>query len=218
MKARSKTYEKQTSLLLNVLREIPDDSIALKGGTAINFFYRDAPRLSVDIDLTFLPILPREDSYKAINGYLKKCKNHLESLNWRIQVNRKLEGITKEIKNAFIFYLLSSRKPYFESLDNREHDISSDFFEQFSGMTSREMMLDELSGVFRNLKNAVKQSIEADDLKFLKSTLDLQPNWNLVAIKELENFPSVKWRMLNVKKMTARKRRIEIEKLEKWFG
>ena len=33
---------------------------ALKGGTAINLFIRDVPRLSVDIDLTYLPLEPRE--------------------------------------------------------------------------------------------------------------------------------------------------------------
>ena len=33
---------------------------ALKGGTAINLFVRDLPRLSVDIDLTYLPVEPRD--------------------------------------------------------------------------------------------------------------------------------------------------------------
>ncbi|MEA3160931.1 MAG: hypothetical protein QOD95_2479, partial [Gammaproteobacteria bacterium] len=30
-----------------------DDTFALKGGTAINLFTRDMPRLSVDLDLVF---------------------------------------------------------------------------------------------------------------------------------------------------------------------
>jgi len=30
-----------------------DDTFALKGGTAINLFMRDMPRLSVDLDLIF---------------------------------------------------------------------------------------------------------------------------------------------------------------------
>ncbi|WP_373683252.1 MULTISPECIES: nucleotidyl transferase AbiEii/AbiGii toxin family protein [Rhizobium] len=34
----------------------------MKGGTAINLFYRDFPRLSVDIDLTYLPLKPRDES------------------------------------------------------------------------------------------------------------------------------------------------------------
>ncbi len=53
-------YKKQVELLLDVLpaiNEIP--SFALKGGTAINLFIQNMPRLSVDIDLTYLPIEPR---------------------------------------------------------------------------------------------------------------------------------------------------------------
>jgi hypothetical protein len=45
-----------------------DDTFALKGGTAINLFVRDMPRLSVDLDLV-LPYhtLPREPALKRIN-------------------------------------------------------------------------------------------------------------------------------------------------------
>ena len=33
-----------------------EKAFALKGGTAINLFIRNMPRLSVDIDLTYLPV------------------------------------------------------------------------------------------------------------------------------------------------------------------
>ncbi len=40
-----------------------DDTFALKGGTAINLFIRDMPRLSVDLDLAFPDYtLPREQA------------------------------------------------------------------------------------------------------------------------------------------------------------
>jgi len=46
-----------------MLRSLPhvaaEDCFALKGGTAINLFWRDLPRLSVDIDLTYVPVEPR---------------------------------------------------------------------------------------------------------------------------------------------------------------
>ena len=46
-------YLAQVRLLLTVLPEIArETAFALKGGTAINLFYRDLPRLSVDLDLT----------------------------------------------------------------------------------------------------------------------------------------------------------------------
>jgi len=51
-------HRDQVSLLLRVLPIIArEEAFALKGGTAINLFVRDLPRLSVDIDLTFLPLV-----------------------------------------------------------------------------------------------------------------------------------------------------------------
>ena len=47
-------YVAQVRLLLSTLQDIANETVfALKGGTAINLFYRDMPRLSVDIDLTY---------------------------------------------------------------------------------------------------------------------------------------------------------------------
>jgi predicted nucleotidyltransferase component of viral defense system len=48
-------YRAQVDLLLSILPHVAkEDGLALKGGTAINLFVRDMPRLSVDIDLTYL--------------------------------------------------------------------------------------------------------------------------------------------------------------------
>ena len=48
-------YRAQVDLLLSILPHVAkENSLALKGGTAINLFVRDMPRLSVDIDLTYL--------------------------------------------------------------------------------------------------------------------------------------------------------------------
>jgi len=46
-------YVAQVRLLVEVFPDIAEESaFALKGGTAINLFYRDMPRLSVDGDIT----------------------------------------------------------------------------------------------------------------------------------------------------------------------
>jgi predicted nucleotidyltransferase component of viral defense system len=45
-----------------------DDTFALKGGTAINLFVRDMPRLSVDLDLIFSDhTLPRKEALARID-------------------------------------------------------------------------------------------------------------------------------------------------------
>jgi len=50
-------YFKQAQLMLRVIPHVAAETcFALKGGTAINLFLRDMPRLSVDIDLTYLRI------------------------------------------------------------------------------------------------------------------------------------------------------------------
>lgn len=65
-------YRKQVDLLLRVLPFVSKEGcFALKGGTAINLFVRDMPRLSIDIDLTYVPIRSREESLAAIDTSLK---------------------------------------------------------------------------------------------------------------------------------------------------
>jgi predicted nucleotidyltransferase component of viral defense system len=56
-----------------------DKYFALKGGTAINLFVRDMPRLSVDIDLMYLPIEPRDESLSNIAKIFEDMSNIIES-------------------------------------------------------------------------------------------------------------------------------------------
>lgn len=66
-------YEQQVRLLLEVLPIINRyPQFALKGGTAINLFVRNFPRLSVDIDLAYLPVASRSDSVADINNTLRQ--------------------------------------------------------------------------------------------------------------------------------------------------
>src|SRR5438876_7134238 len=58
--AASEQYRRQAALLVRTFPLVATETcFALKGGTAINLFVRDMPRLSVDIDLTYLPVEPR---------------------------------------------------------------------------------------------------------------------------------------------------------------
>lgn len=54
---KKEMYEKQVRLLLQILPEVAkEEAFAIHGGTCINLFARDMPRLSVDIDLTYTRI------------------------------------------------------------------------------------------------------------------------------------------------------------------
>jgi predicted nucleotidyltransferase component of viral defense system len=72
-------YEAQAQLLVRVLPFVATETcFALKGGTAINLFVRDMPRLSVDIDLTYLPIAERAPSLQAIAAALSRIRERIE--------------------------------------------------------------------------------------------------------------------------------------------
>jgi predicted nucleotidyltransferase component of viral defense system len=69
----SEVYRRQVALLMRTLPLIANEEcFALKGGTAINLFVRNMPRLSVDIDLTYLPVHPRDASLAAIDAAMKR--------------------------------------------------------------------------------------------------------------------------------------------------
>ena len=79
-------YAAQVALLVRLLPIIYETKavFALKGGTAINLFYRDLPRLSVDIDLTYLPVQERQASLTQIDETLTSI---MEDIN-------KVRGLT----------------------------------------------------------------------------------------------------------------------------
>ena len=67
------SYRSQAALLTRILPFIAEEAcFALKGGTAINLFMRNMPRLSVDIDLAYVPVAPRGESLAAIEAALKR--------------------------------------------------------------------------------------------------------------------------------------------------
>lgn len=74
----SDIYHRQVSLLIQTLPFVATEPhFALKGGTAINLFIRDMPRLSVDIDLTYLPVEDRHISLQGIDTALNRIADQI---------------------------------------------------------------------------------------------------------------------------------------------
>lgn len=66
-------YQRQVRLLMRLLPIVArEDCFALKGGTAINLFVRDLPRLSVDIDLMYLPMHGRKQALTEIDTAMQR--------------------------------------------------------------------------------------------------------------------------------------------------
>ena len=86
-------YLAQVRLLLRVLPEVAQETtFALKGGTAINLFYRDLPRLSVDVDLTWLPISDRASAHREIDDALNRITAAIGSRYSRYDARRLAGG------------------------------------------------------------------------------------------------------------------------------
>jgi predicted nucleotidyltransferase component of viral defense system len=94
----NRAYQKQVGLLLGVLPEVAKENcFALHGGTAINLFARNMPRLSVDIDLTYTEIAAREPTLAAINEALARIQSRIEKLRPSIRVQHKREKCKLQI-------------------------------------------------------------------------------------------------------------------------
>lgn len=293
-------YEAQVRLLIRCLPEIGRHlCFALKGGTAINLFVRDMPRVSVDIDLTYLPLKPRDEALGEINEELLLIKNDIERRihGSRVQTNRvqghvaklvvstndaiiKIEptlilrgsiypprsldlcltaqkhfsafvsvqtlsiadlyggklcatldrqhprdlfdvkllledtGITSEIRRSFVVYLAGHNRPMNELLSPNLLDISSLYNEQFMGMTQEEVSLQELQELQENLSHTLVQTLDEDERQFLLSMKRGEPEWDRLGIENLNQFPALQWKLMNIRKMSSTKSESEYKRLQ----
>ncbi len=75
----NKLYKEQVRLLLRILPVIyREEDFAVHGGTAINLFIKNLPRYSVDVDLTYIPLGPREESLAGIDKKLAVISQQLQ--------------------------------------------------------------------------------------------------------------------------------------------
>src|ERR1035437_8056388 len=302
---KDSAYFQQVQLLLRMLPLIDREKVfALKGGTAINFFWRDIPRLSIDIDLTYLPIKERELSLTEINDSLVSIETriqrifpqaktvqrkprgaslitglHIENDNASIKieantvlrgsvfpvVKRSLsskaeelfelsaevntlsledlfggkicaaldrqhprdlfdiklllenEGFTEGIRKAFIVYLISPDRPIVELLDPKLLDMEKTFETEFKGMTREEVTVSDLIRARENLIGLIKTSLTEGEKKFLLSFKRIQPEWDLVGIKGIQELPAVQWKLHNLSRMQSEKHNKAYRKLEKYL-
>lgn len=82
----SELYAAQVRLLMRVLSFLGlQTDLALKGGTAINLFVQDLPRLSVDIDLAYTGLEGRDEALARIHAALQTLRGHLTALGLTVQ-------------------------------------------------------------------------------------------------------------------------------------
>ncbi|ABF08445.1 nucleotidyl transferase AbiEii/AbiGii toxin family protein [Cupriavidus metallidurans] len=93
----NQTYLDTARLLTQVAPLVfVDDTFALKGGTAINLFVRDMPRLSVDLDLVFPDhTLPRDEALARINEAVRQAAERLKKRGFQTHAPAAAAGETK---------------------------------------------------------------------------------------------------------------------------
>ncbi|MEI7668611.1 MAG: nucleotidyl transferase AbiEii/AbiGii toxin family protein, partial [Pseudomonadota bacterium] len=94
-------YRSQVELLLDILPYVQKENcFALKGGTAINLFIWEMPRLSVDIDLTYLTFDDRNLALMGISEAILRIKDSIVKNLPSVQVEA--TGITASHKDKLI--------------------------------------------------------------------------------------------------------------------
>jgi predicted nucleotidyltransferase component of viral defense system len=83
-------YKERVKLLLQLIPIVSEiDDFAIHGGTAINLFILDLPRYSVDIDVTYVPIKSREETFSDIRTHLTTLREKIKRLFPRIVIEEK---------------------------------------------------------------------------------------------------------------------------------
>jgi predicted nucleotidyltransferase component of viral defense system len=292
--ALSEIYRRQVELLLRVIPAVAaEECFALKGGTAINLFVRDLPRLSVDIDLTYLPVADRATSLEGVEAALERIAEgaktavpdlliergktreekattalflrsgaaqvkievtpvlrgcvfppEMREVSPRVEaefgyaemrivsfpdlyagkivaaldrqhprdlfdVNQLLanEGISDDLRRAFLVYLVSHDRRMSEILAPTRKDLTGEFAWGFEGMTfapvpledleaTREALIDAIIGLMpvahRRLLVVIKATGEAD--------------WEGLGLSEARSLPAVQWRLRNLARVEATRR------------
>lgn len=297
------SYFEQTQLMLRFLPFVAEETrFALKGGTAINFFHLSMPRLSVDIDLTYLPILPREETLRDIHYILEKisgtiqgvypeyvirksvlrgtshlfklsiydgryqvkiepnlilrgtvfpvmqkhlCQNAVREFEQKVTMNvlaapdlyagklcaaldrqhpRDLfdvklllenEGLTEEIRKAFVVYLACHNRPMAELLQPNMVAFKDTFEVEFQGMAIQPVSYDELLSTRQQLVTLIRRSLMAEEREFLLSVKRGEPQWNLMGLPGIDRLPALQWKVRNILAMGEDKRRVAYDRLSR---
>ena len=275
-------YKEKVQLLLRILPIVmSEECFAIHGGTAINLFAGNLLRLSVDIDLTYIPLEDRASSLahigEALNRIADKVKKQLKGTHViprfdickltcesrgcqvKIEVNQTKRGIVggeplvlplcpkaqelfgmevearvvpltllyggkiaaalsrqhprdlfdikymtvpiEQARLGFIFCLLGSDRPICESLAPSMIDQREAIENQFAGMSDVPFSYADFESTRTKLIADVRAMLTDDDKRFLVSFEKGKPDWSLVEYGYFAEFPSVKWKLLNIAKL-----------------
>ena len=191
----NRTYLDTARTLVQVAPLVFRDSpFALKGGTAINLFVRDMPRLSVDLDVVFTNRrLAREAALTRINDVLVAAADRLQAHRFTVRKQATNEtGDTKlfvrrgniEVKVEVDFVLRGTLSPALR-------DISHEYERTFAGMTAEPVELSDLLATRAAMVVDLNANLSPDDRKFLLSVARAEPDWRKTPYAHASELPAL---------------------------
>jgi len=135
-----------------------------------------------------------------------------------IKILMENEGITDEIRSAFVVYLASHDRPMSELLDPNKKDFRRIFEQDFAGMTAEEVAYDELVAVRESLIETLNETITENEKKFLLSIKQAEPDWDLMPVAGIDHLPAIQWKLFNIRKMKKSKHAESLQKLRTALG
>ena len=107
-------------------------------------------------------------------------------------------SFTEEIKQGFLFFLLCGKRPIDEILNPNFINQKVIFESQFTGMTNEKFTYDEFEIIREKLILLLRKSLTDKEKDFLISFAAGNPNWIEF---DYSNYPGIKWKQLNIKKL-----------------
>jgi len=93
-------------------------------------------------------------------------------------------------------------------------DLKDIYVKEFQGMTTETVELEKLIEVQKELPEIMLKNLRDVDKEFLISFKRVEPKWDLLPLSHLKNLPGVRWKLLNIKRMSDQKHKIALKKLE----
>jgi len=130
----------------------------------------------------------------------------------------KNEGITDDIRRAFVVFLASHDRPMNELLAPNRKDLKQIYADQFQGMTFVPVSLTELEDTREKLIARINADLTKSEREFLLSIKRMEPKWDLLGIPGIERLPGPQWKLYNLHKMDPKKRALAEKELRRKLG
>ena len=128
------------------------------------------------------------------------------------------EGITPDIRKAFVVYLVGHDRPIHELLHPKQKDMEEIYDREFVGMTTTAVSYQELTQAREQYTAAIHDGLTTEERRFLVSVKERSPNWSLLGLEGIDKLPSIQWKLANLAKMKPEKHAEYVEKLKQVLG